>query len=62
MKVKRIQVFSLFGHWNTFMLRLDVCFERLGIVLGSMSNTQDIDIEIKCQYFCLDVLDIQNSD
>jgi hypothetical protein len=44
------------------MLRLDVCIEGLGIVLGWMSNIQDIDIECQYQYFCLDVLDIRNLD
>jgi hypothetical protein len=42
------------------MLRLDVCIERLGIILSWISNTQDIDIETECQYFYLGVLDIQN--
>jgi hypothetical protein len=44
------------------MLRLDVCIEGLGIVLGWRSNTQDIDIESECQYLCLGVLDIHNPD
>jgi hypothetical protein len=45
-----------------FMLRLDVCIEGLDIVLGRMSNTQDIDIKSECQYLCLGVLDIHNPD
>jgi hypothetical protein len=44
------------------MLCLDVCIGGLGIVLSWMSNIQDIDIENEYQYFCLDVLDIQNPD
>jgi hypothetical protein len=41
---------------------LDVCIEGLGIVLGWMCNTQDIDIGTECQYFRLDVLDIWDPD
>jgi hypothetical protein len=39
----------------TVRLRLDVCIQRLGIILGWISNTQDIVIESECQYFRLDV-------
>ena len=41
-------------------MRSDVHIGGLDIVLARMSNTQDIDIESECQYFCLDVLDIRN--
>ena len=33
------------------MLRSDVDIGRVDIILGSISNIQDIDIEIECQYF-----------
>ena len=36
----------------------DVDIGGLDIVFARMSNTQDIDIERECQYFCSDVLDI----
>ena len=39
-------------------LRLDVRIGRVDIILSRMSNIYDIDIEIECQIFCLDVLDI----
>jgi hypothetical protein len=42
-----------------FTFCLDVCIGRLGIILSWISNTQDIDIDTECQYFCLDVLDIR---
>lgn len=36
-------------------LCLDVHIMRFGIALPSMPISQDIDIDIECQYFCLDV-------
>ena len=35
---------------------MDVDIHRLGIELPPISISQDIDIEMECQYFCLDVL------
>jgi hypothetical protein len=58
----RLKKYKMEKRQNSILneMQTNVCIEGLGIVLGWMSNTQNIDIGNEYQYFCLDVFNIWN--